>query len=159
MTGCVASLQGNNCLAGVLGSVRSAAFRGRGIAASYAAQIGQMSAGIGAGYDRRKFVAVPGTVLGAANGVVDESLWAAVYLSGRIDARSTFNVNAYANWLSSGTVGASDATVLGASAAYRRYLLDRLSANAAVGLDSLDSASAGQDLTTASALLGLRYDF
>ena len=29
-----------------------------------------MSAGIGAGYDRRKFVAVPGTVLGAAVGAL-----------------------------------------------------------------------------------------
>ena len=159
ITGCVASLQGNNCLTGVLGSVRSAVFRGRGVNASYSEQIGRMSAGIGAGYDRRKFIAAPGTVLAAANGVVDESWWLAAYLSGQIDARSTFNVNAYANWLTSGFAGAGDATVLGASAAYRRYLLDGLSANAAVGLDYLDSAAAGQDLRTASALLGLRYDF
>jgi len=118
-----------------------------------------MSAGIGAGYDRRKFIAAPGTVLAAANGVVDESWWLAAYLSGQIDARSTFNINAYANWLTSGFAGTGDATVLGASAAYRRYLLEGLSANAAVGLDYLDSAAAGQDLRTASALLGLRYDF
>ena len=159
VTGCVASLQGNNCLTGVLGSVRSAVFRGRGINASYSEQIGRMSAGVGAGYDRRKFIAAPGTVLAAANGVVDESWWLAAYLSGQIDARSTFNVNAYANWLTSGFAGAGDATVLGASAAYRRYLIEGLSANAAVGLDYLDSAAAGQDLRTASALLGLRYDF
>ncbi len=159
VTGCVDSLQGNNCLTGVLGSVRSAVFRGRGINASYSEQVGRMSAGIGAGYDRRKFIAAPGTVLAAANGVVDESWWLAAYVSGQIDARSTFNVNAYANWLTSGFAGAGDATVLGASAAYRRYLLDGLSANAAVGLDYLDSAAAGQDLRTASALLGLRYDF
>ena len=31
--------------------------------------------------------------------------------------------------------------------------------NAALGLDYFDSAAAGQDLRTASALLGLRYDF
>jgi hypothetical protein len=159
VTGCVASLQGNNCLVGVLGSIRSAVFRGRGINASYARQIGRMSAGIGAGYDRRKFIAAPGTVLAAANGVVDESYWLAAYLSGQIDARSNFNVNAYANWLTSGVAGAGDATVLGASAAYRRYLIDGLSANAAVGIDHLDGSVAGQNLTTASALLGLRYDF
>ena len=55
--------------------------------------------------------------------------------------------------------GAGDATVLGASAAYRRYLIDGLSANAAVGIDHLNGSVAGQNLTTASALLGLRYDF
>ncbi|TCJ37442.1 preprotein translocase subunit YajC [Frankia sp. BMG5.11] len=159
VTGCVASLQGSNCLTGVLGSIRSAVFRGRGITASYARQIGRMSAGVGMGYDRSKFIAAPGTVLGSANGVVDESYWAAAYLSGQIDARSSFNVNAYANWLTSDFAGARDASVIGASAAYRRYLLDGLSANAAVGLDHLNGSIAGQDLTTASALLGLRYDF
>lgn len=159
VTGCVASLQGNNCLTGVLGSVRSTVFRGRGIAGSYSQQLGRMSAGFGMGYDRRKFIAAPGTVLAAANGVTNESLWAAAYLSGQFDARSTFNVNAYANWLSSGFAGAGDSTVLGATAAYRRYLLDGLSANAAVGFDSYDSSVVGDDLTTASALLGLRYDF
>ena len=46
----------------------------------------------------------------------------------------------------------------GAAAAYRRYLLEGLSANAAVSLDRLDS-DAGRDLSTAAALLGLRYDF
>ncbi|WP_246844931.1 preprotein translocase subunit YajC [Altererythrobacter sp. TH136] len=159
VTGCVASLQGSNCLTGVLGSIRSAVFRGRGINASYARQIGRMSAGVGMGYDRSKFIAAPGTVLGSANGVVDESYWAAAYLSGQIDARSSFNANAYANWLTSDFAGARDASVIGASAAYRRYLLDGLSANAAVGLDHLNGSIAGQDLTTASALLGLRYDF
>ena len=159
VTGCVASLQGNNCLTGVLGSIRSAVFRGRGINASYARQVGRMSTGIGAGYDRRKFIAAPGTVLASANGVIDESWWIAAYLSGQIDARSSFNVNAYANWLDSGAAGAGDATVLGVSAAYRRYLIEGLSANAALGLDQLDASQPADDLTTASALFGLRYDF
>ena len=159
LTGCVASLQGNNCLTGVLGSVRSAVFRGRGVAASYSEQLGRMNAGVGIGYDRRKFIAAPGTVLAAANGVVDESWWLAAYLSGQIDARSTFNVNAYANWLTSGFAGAGDVTVLGASAAYRRYLIEGLSANAALALDYLKSDTSGADSRTASALLGLRYDF
>ena len=159
VTGCVASLQGNNCLTGVLGSIRSAVFRGRGFQASYSEQIGRMSAGVGAGYDRRKFIAAPGTVLASANGIADESWWLAAYLSGQIDSRSSFNVNAYANWLTSGFPGVGDATALGASAAYRRYLLDGLSANAALGLDYFDSAATGEDLRTASALLGLRYDF
>ena len=36
-------------------------------------QIGRMTAGIGAGYDRRKFAGAPGTVLELADGLVDES--------------------------------------------------------------------------------------
>ncbi len=159
VTGCVASLQGNNCLTGIFASVRSAVFRGRGVNASYARQFGRTSAGIGAGYDRRTFVAAPGTVLAAANGVVDESWWLAAYLSGQIDARSSFNVNAYATLLQSGFAGAGDTTALGMSAAYRRYLIERLSANAALGIDHLNSDIIGEDLTSASALLGLRYDF
>ena len=159
INGCVASLQGGNCLTGVLGSVRSAVFRGRGVAASYSRAFGRMSSGLGVGYDRRKFIAAPGTVLAAANGVIDESYWAAAYLSGQIDARSSFNLNAYANWLQSGFANAGDATVVGASAAYRRYLVEGLSANAALGVNHLDSSAANADLTTASALLGLRYDF
>ncbi|MFA9201172.1 MAG: hypothetical protein ACEQR8_08305 [Cypionkella sp.] len=157
LEGCVAALEGGNCLTGVLGSVRSSVFRGRGVQLSYAQQVGRMSGGIGVGYDRRKFIGAPGTVLAAANGVVDESYWLASYLSGQLGPRASFNINSRAQWLKSGANG--DATVLGASAAYRRYLIEGLSANAAVSLDQLDSDVAGQDLTTAAALLGLRYDF
>ena len=95
----------------------------------------------------------------AANGVIDENWWTAAYLSGRLDPRSSFALNAYASWFQSGFAGAGDATAIGASAAYRRYLIEGLSANAALGLDHLNSDLAGQDLTNASALLGLRYDF
>lgn len=157
LDGCLAALDGGNCLTGILGSVRSSVFRGRGAQLSYAQQIGRMSAGLGLGYDRRRFVGAPGTVLAAANGVVDESYWLASYISGQLGPRDSFNVNSRAQWLKSGLAG--DATVLGASAAYRRYLVEGLSANAAVSLDQLDSDVAGQDLTTAAALLGLRYDF
>jgi hypothetical protein len=157
--GCVASLQGGNCLTGVLGSVRSATFRGRGIAATFAQQVGWLSAGVGAGYDRRNFIAAPGTVLAVANGTIDQSWWASAYITGELSPRDAFAINAYANWLRSGFTNAGDATVLGASASYRRYLLEGLSARAAVSLDNLDSDVAGEDLKTASALLGLRYDF
>jgi len=154
---CVAAQQGGNCLTGVLGSVRSSVFRGRGAQLSYARQVGRMSGGIGVGYDRRKFIGAPGTVLAAANGTTDESYWLASYVSGQLGPRDAFTVNSRAQWLKSDVAG--DATVLGASAAYRRYLIEGLSANAAVSLDKLDSDVAGQDLTTAAGLLGLRYDF
>lgn len=158
LAGCVSSVEGGNCLTGVLGSVRSSVFRGRGVSLSYSRQIGRMSGGFGAGYDRRTFIGAPGTVLAAANGIVDESYWLASYLSGQLGPRDSFSVNSRVQWLKSGFAGAGDATVMGAAAAYRRYLLEGLSANAAVSLDRLDS-DAGRDLSTAAALLGLRYDF
>ncbi|MFN6934707.1 MAG: preprotein translocase subunit YajC [Tsuneonella sp.] len=158
LDGCVTSLEGGNCLTGVLGSVRSAIFRGRGASLSYSRQIGRLSGGFGAGYDRRKFIGAPGTVLASANGVIDESYWIASYVGGQLSARDSFTVNSRVQWLKSGFAGAGDATVLSAAAAYRRYLIEGLSAKAAISLDRLDS-DAGRDFSSAAALLGLRYDF
>lgn len=159
LNGCVDSLEGNNCVTGALGSVRSAAFRSRGVSASYSMQLGRLSGGIGAGYDRRKFVAAPGTVLAAANGVADESYYLAAYLSGQVGQSGGFSANAYANWLNSGFANAGDVFAAGGSASYTRRIFNGLSARAAVALDNLDSELASEDLTAASALLGLRYDF
>ncbi|MCL4672224.1 MAG: preprotein translocase subunit YajC [Sphingomonadaceae bacterium] len=159
LNGCVDSLDGNNCVTGALGSVRSAAFRSRGVSASYSMQLGRLSGGIGAGYDRRKFVAAPGTVLAAANGVADESYYLAAYLSGQVGQSGGFSANAYANWLNSGFANAGDVFAAGGSASYTRRIFNGLSARAAVALDNLDSELASEDLTAASALLGLRYDF
>lgn len=159
LSGCVATDEGDNCLAGVLGSVRSATYRSRGVAASYSVNLGRTNAGVGAGYDRRSFIAAPGTILAAANGVQDENYWVAFYLDGQLGNRANFSVNTYANWLASGFSNSGDVLAVGASAAYRRQLIAGLSARAALALDHLDSSQADQDITAASALLGLRYDF
>lgn len=159
LSGCVATTEGNNCLGGVLGSVRSATYRSRGIAASYSVSLGRTKAGVGAGYDRRSFIAAQGTILAAANGVQDENYWVAFYLDGELDSNSSFAANTYASWLESGFSSTGDVLAVGASAAYRRQLFGGLSARAAVALDHLDSSQADQDFTAASALLGLRYDF
>lgn len=159
LSGCVATTEGNNCLAGVLGSVRSATYRSRGVAASYSVNLGRTNAGVGAGYDRRTFIAAPGTILAAANGVQDENYWVAFYLDGQLGSRASFSANTYASWLASGFSSTGDVLAVGASAAYRRQLLAGLSARAALALDHLDSSQANQDFTAASALLGLRYDF
>ena len=159
LAGCVDSLQKGNCLTGVLGSVRSATFRARGIAATYSAQLGTMSAGIGAGYDRRKFIAATGTVLAVANGVIDENYWLSAYLNGRIDRSSQYSVNVYANWFQSGSSLAGDSTALGATLAYYRNLTDHLVATAALGINSISRPEPFEDQTNASALVGLRYTF
>lgn len=99
---CLSSLEGGNCLGGALGSVRSSTFRSRGVAASLGYDLGNLQAGVGLGYDRRKFIAAPGTILASANGVVDENYWMSAYLNGRIDANSRFATNVYATWFNSG---------------------------------------------------------
>ena len=158
-TGCVGGEQGANCLAGVLGSVRSAVFRSRGIAAGYGVTFGRFNTGLGAGYQQRKFIAAPGTVLASANGVVDEAYWVNYYLGAQIGRNAGFDANAYASWIDSGFAADGEVLALGASAAYRRSITGRLSARAAVAVDHLDIEATVEDYTSASALLGLRYDF
>jgi hypothetical protein len=160
LRGCVASLEGNNCLSGALGSVRSATFRARGVTASYSRRIGRMNAGIGMGYDRRKFLAAEGTVLASANGVIDENYWLAAYVGGALGRDAGWSANVYANWLTSSDPLVGDVNGYGATAAYYRLLTERLRATAAVGLDGATRNDPSiDDIWTASALVGLRYNF
>jgi len=157
--GCVASLQGGACLNSALGSVRSATFRARGVSASYAVDLGRIQAGLAVGYDRRKFVAAPGTVLAASNGTTDQNYWASAYFNGRIDQASSFGTNAWVSKFDSGFNG-DDGTAIGASAAYFRSLTNKLTATAAVGIDGIErSNSSLDDIWNASALVGVRYSF
>ena len=141
-----------------LGSVRSASFRGRGVNASYQRQVGRLTAAFGAGYDRRSFIAAAGTALAAADGIVDESYYVTGALTRQIGERANLRANAYVNWFEAG--GAEgDLTAFGASAAYSQSLTTRLSARAALAVDYFDSEFSEEDFATATALLGLRYDF
>lgn len=141
-----------------LGSVRSAAFRGRGINASYTHQIGRLSAAFGAGYDRRTFIAAQGSALEAADGLRDESYYVTGALTRALGDRANVQANAYVNWFEAGNAN-GDLTAMGASAAYSRRVTDRLSARAALAVDYFDSDFSAEDFATATALLGLRYDF
>jgi len=155
--GCVASALGNNCVGGAFGSLNSAVYRNRGVSLSYGVDLGRTQAGLGAGYDRRRFIAAPGTVLAAANGVVDENYWAAAYLGTRLDERSSITSNLYASIYDSGLTG-DRALGYSASVAYARQILGGLSGTAAVGLDGVQQDNL-PDLQSASALVGLRYSF
>ncbi|WP_288804667.1 preprotein translocase subunit YajC [uncultured Novosphingobium sp.] len=160
LRGCVSSIDGSNCLSGALGSVRSAVFRSRGFAASYATRIGRLDAGIGLGYDRRSYIAREDSILAAANGVVDENWWLSAYLSGRLGREAGWSTSVYANLLSSNAPLTGDSMGYGASLSYYRMLARRLRATLAVSIDgsSRDDALI-DDYWTASALAGLRYSF
>jgi hypothetical protein len=164
--GCVSSVEGGNCIGSGLGSVRSAVFRARGVMATYSLNLGQLQTGFGAGYDRRRFIAAPGTVLGTANGTIDENYWLSAYLNGRLSEKSSFTTDIYANWFKPGAsqvpLGINGDTMgLGASAAYNRSLTRHLSASAALGIDgvSRDDSLIDEDFWTASAAVGVRYSF
>lgn len=157
--GCVASLQGGSCLGGSLGSLASAAFRSRGVSATYSVALGRTTAGLGVGYDRRKFIAAPGTVIASANGVVDETWWASVYATTKLDARSSVSGSASADWFNSGFAGSGGMAVgYTASLAYYRRIIAGLSGTAALGLDGIRQDRL-PDIMSASALLGLRYEY
>jgi hypothetical protein len=157
--GCVASLEGGTCLRGSLGSLTSAAFRSRGVSATYSVLFGRTTAGVGIGYDRRKFIAAPGTVIASANGVTDETFWAAIYGTTKLDARSSLSASASADWFDSGFAGTGGSAVgYTASLAYYRKIVGGLSGTAAVGLDGIRQDNL-PDIMSASALLGLRYEY
>ena len=157
LNGCVIAQANGTCLNSALSSVAAATFRARGVSASYNLTLGRINAGIGAGYDRRKFIAAPGTILAAANGVIDENTYLAGYLGARLDQQSSISANLYANWFQSGLSTAGDATALGANISYFRRLADRLTASAAFGIDGIEREDPFIDQWGATALLGLRY--
>ncbi|MDP4575370.1 preprotein translocase subunit YajC [Qipengyuania sp. G39] len=158
ITGCVNSLDGLGCIDGALGSVRSSVFRGRGVVVSYTHEMGRTVAGIGAGYDRRRFIGAPGTILELADGIVDESVYVTANLAGPF-GRGNYALNTYANWFESGASSLGDAFTLGTSASYTEQVWRNLSARAAVALTMIDPEASPDEFLTASALLGLRYDF
>ncbi|MBS0481059.1 MAG: preprotein translocase subunit YajC [Proteobacteria bacterium] len=161
--GCVAG-QGalrpgqSNCLTGALSSVRSSVFRGRGVMASLGFTGGRYGYGIGAGYDRRRFIALPGSVLGATDQTLDENWWVAAYLNGRIDSKSNFDTTVWANWYQSGDVLAGNSNAVGATASYNRSISSRISATAAVGVTGVNREFL-EDIWTAQALASVRYSF
>jgi hypothetical protein len=156
--GCVAGAEGGTCFGGALGSIRSAVFRSRGVAASYSMSLSRTRIGAGIGYDRRKFIAAAGTVLAGLDGATDETVWLGVYGVTDLDRRSSLSANASINWFDDGQGLSTGNAGYSASIAYNRDLLRGLSGTAALGLDGI-SRETLPDFLSASALLGLRYSF
>ncbi|RIV90889.1 preprotein translocase subunit YajC [Aurantiacibacter xanthus] len=156
--GCVGSLEGGNCTLAGLGSLRSAIYRRRGVSASFARTMGRTQLGLGLGYERRKYIAAPGTVLAAIDGLTDENYWISAFATRRLDRRSSLNFGASASWFETGLDNAGSSVGYSATLSYYRSLIAGLSGTAAVGLDGISRESL-PDYTSASALVGLRYSF
>ena len=158
VTGCVDSQEGGSCLNNALSSVRSSAFRARGVMATYGHNFGRISAGFGGGYDRRRFIGAPGTVLASMNGVVEQNYWLNAYLNGKLGEQSLFTTQANINWFQSNDPAGVDGYAMQATAAYSRLLTNHLSASAALGVDGI-SRETLPDQWSASAMVGVRYTF
>jgi hypothetical protein len=156
--GCVSSLEGNNCLTGAFTALRSSVFRSRGVAASYNWRFGAIDAGLGIGYDTRKYIGAPGTVLAGTDGQRDETLWLVANLGWTINDDSGWLANAYANRVSRDDV-VGDISNVGLTTAYYRNVTAHLRAHAAVGIDGSMGEGDYRDFWNATGLVGMRYNF
>ncbi len=160
LTGCVYGTgagAAGNCLNGALQSLANGTFRARGVNAVMRYGRGPWTAGGGIGYAQRRFFA-PNGVLSAANGTVDESVYAQAFVVRRLDARSELNGDVYINWYNSGLAGAPDVLGTGATATYSRSFGRNLSGSASLGLYSTSIDDVESTLTGA-ARVGARYSF
>ena len=156
--GCASGAQSGGCINNALSSVSSSVFRARGINANYSRRMGRMTAGVGAGYIRRSFIARRDSVLAPADGTLDESFFVNAGINGPIDRRSSFAVSTYAAWFQNGGSDLQDVNTVGANASYFRNLTDRLVATAAVALVSVNRKVVEDD-AFAQGQVGLRYSF
>ncbi len=155
---CAFGQTGGFCFNSALQTASSAAFRQRGITASFSGTNGGWDSGFAVGYNRRKFIASALGGQAQIDGLVDQNYFALAYLGTDLDRQTRFESNVYASYFDPGFSGAGDVLSTGANAALYRQILRGLSASAAVGLDSYKQEDFDSELT-ASALLGLRYSF
>ncbi|WP_417612060.1 hypothetical protein [Parasphingorhabdus sp.] len=158
LNGCAFGETSSLCFNDVLQSAAASSFRARGVNGQLTYNTGGWNTGLGLGYARRSYFASQLGAVSAVDGLVDQNYYANLSVGRELDAYSSFDANLYANLLDSGFVDAPNVLGIGANAAYYRQILPRLQGTAAVGLDSFQQDGFDSALT-ASALLGLRYDF
>lgn len=156
--GCAFGQTGGFCFNDALQNASSAAFRQRGVTASFSGTNGGWDSGFAVGYNQRKFIASQLGAQAQIDGVKDDSYFAVAYLGTALDRLTRFESNVYVSYFDPGFAGVGDTLSTGANAALYRQIIRGLSASAAVGLDSYKQEDFDSALT-ASALLGLRYSF
>ncbi len=160
LTGCVFGATGSaagGCLSGALQSLANGTYRSRGVNGVVRYGRGPWNGGVGLGYAERKFF-TPAGALAVANGLVDSSAYAQVFVGRRLDDRSGIDANAYINWYNSGQANAADVLGTGASTSYYRTFGRRFSATASLGIFSTRIEGVSSSLTGAGQL-GARYTF
>lgn len=149
---------GGACFNDTLAGISSASFRHRGVVAQFERTAERWSVMAATGFSRRKFVGAGTAVLASVDGLADDYYFGVLGVSRKLDADSSLDANAYANYFDSGISDVEDVTNLGANIAYRRTLLRRLAASAAAGVDSIDRKG-HEAFVSLLAQIGLRYQF
>lgn len=158
--GCVFGAQGGasgNCLNSALQSITTSAFRARGIDAIVSVSRGPLSFGVGGGYANREFQSLNGGAGFSVNGLSDESYYAQAFVSRALDAKTSVDATAFANYYSSGIANATGVYGVGATGSLNRRF-GRLATQASVGIYSF-SQQAQETAISVQALLGARYSF
>ncbi len=157
--GCVFGGGGNagGCLNPALQSISASSYRSRGIVGLWSAERGRWTYGLGGGYTQRKYVTPVVAGLNNLTGVKDESYFAQGFAGYKLSPRSSLGADVYASYSDSGIPGAPNVLGTGATGSFL-HNWGRLSTTASVGLYSFDQEGFQKDLT-ASALLGMRYQF
>lgn len=157
LTGCVNGEDGVNCFNDALAAISASNYRHRGITAQYSRTAGRWNWGAGLGWSERKFLTPDDGVLASVNGVRDDYYYAQLFGAVRLDEISNLGGSLYANYLDAGFSGV-DVTNYGAYITYNRSLARRLSSQASLGLDAVDTSDIDQ-IISLLAQIGVRYQF
>ena len=157
LTGCAIGSGSALCFNPALQSARSAMFRSRGVTASVGTSAGGWDLGIAAGYQTRKYFVSSVGGQSQLSGTTDETYFASLSAARAVGRTGQFGTSVYANYYLpaqsvDGVVG------VGANASYGQQLIENLTVNVAVGLDSYKRENFDTQIT-ASGLIGLRYGF
>jgi len=149
---------GGACFNDTLSGISTANFRNRGVFAQFA-RIGDPWAVTAAmGFARRRFIGDTQSILSSVNGLSDDNYFANLGITRQLGTQAAIDGNVYANYFDSGFTALGDVVNIGANIGYRRMLMRRLTASAAVGIDSVDRK--GQEaFMSLLAQIGLRYQF
>ena len=121
--------------------------------------MGRTTAALGAGYDRRTFIAAPGTVLAALDGLTDESYYIIGGLTPRDRTERQSHHQCLCQLVRQRLAGRGCHLRWGHRLPIIMPSPGVLVARAALAVDYFDSEFTAEDFAFATALLGLRYNF
>ena len=146
------------CFDDAFQAIAAANFRNRGANITFSGGRGLWSFSAGAGYSHRRYFSPNVTQGFALDRLTDESFTLSAGATRKLSRTSSVAVDGFAGWFDSDLPGSDTLFSTGVTGSYQRsFLLDRLSAQAAVGLFHTENGRF--DGTFASALFGLRYRF
>ncbi len=157
ISGCVSGESGVNCFNDALSAISASNYRHRGVSGQYSHNAGRWNWGAGLGWSQRKFIAPNDSVLTGVDGVRDNYYYGQLFGSYRLDTASSLGGSLYANYLDAG-FSKINVTNYGVYATYNRQVGRRLSFQASLGLDSVDTSDI-QQVVSLLGQVGVRYKF